>query len=263
MNEANSGPTVEPIIRPVVNHSSGGNEANSGPTVKLIIRPATNEANVGRTVKPIFHPATNEANVGPTVEPIVCPATNKANVRPTVEPIFQPSMNEANVGPTVEPIFLPATNESNVGPTDTGYPDIFKLFNKNTLISMLQFSPYANNDDFEESFEDEDNGTVVPETQMNNLESDDNNQKMLDEGCMICKRDDYRDKSLLWEGCKGGYHTCCLHPPLHLVPECDFCCEKCKEAGKDDRMLELIKTRPNCKKLHGLREVRDMDIGQQ
>jgi hypothetical protein len=130
---------------------------------------------------------------------------------------------------------------------------------------MFQFSPYANNDDFEESFEDEanwivipetqmnnlesdddeDNETVIPETQMNNLESDYYNQQMLDEGCMICKCDDNHDKLLLCEWCNGEYHTYCLHPPLHLVPEYDFFCEKCKEAEKDDEMLESTKKLPS------------------
>jgi hypothetical protein len=151
---------------------------------------------------------------------------------------------------------------------------------------MLQFSPYANKDNFEESFEDEDNGIVIPETQMNNLESDDdedngaviqetqmnnlesdyNNQQMLDEGCMICKCDDNHNKLLLCEGCNGEYHPYCLHPPLHLVLEYDFFCEKCKEAGKDDGMLESTKnyqviTVTDLVTLYGLMKVRDMDIG--
>ncbi len=167
------------------------------------------------------------ANSGPTVEIIIHPATNEANVGPTVVLIIHPATNKVNVGLTVEPIFHPATNEANVGQTDTDYPDIINLFNNNTPISMLQFSPYAINDDFEESFGDEVNGIIIPETQMNNLESDDdegngtvipeiqmnnlesnyNNQQMLDEGCMICKRDDNHDILLLCEGCNGEYHT--------------------------------------------------------
>jgi hypothetical protein len=96
-----------------------------------------------------------------------------------------------------------------------------------------------------ESDVDEDNETVIPETQMNNSDSDYNNQNMLDEGYMICKHDDNHDKLQLCEGCNGEYHKYCLHPPLHLVPEYDFFCEKCKEAGKDDGMLELIKIIPS------------------
>ena len=83
---------------------------------------------------------------------------------------------------------------------------------------------------------------------------------------MICKRDDNHDKLLLCKGCNGKYHTYCLHPPLHLVLEYDFFCEKCKEAGKDDGMLESTKnyqviTVTDLVTLYGLMKVRDMDIG--
>ncbi len=272
------------------------------------IHPATNEAIVGPTVEPIIHSVTNKAIVGPTVEihlatneAIAGPSvkihlvTNKVIVRLTVKPTMHWGTSNAIAKPTVE--IHPAINKAIVGPTVTDHLGIINVFNYNNPISMLQFSPYENNDVFEESFEDEENGmvipetqldnldsvdndqkmsddgcvickllqfspyehndvfeesfedeengTVVPETQLDNLDSDNNNQNMSVEGCMICKRDDNHDNLLFCKGCDGEHHTYCLNPPLHLVPEDDFLCKKCKEAGKDDGIMEIIEQFPN------------------
>jgi hypothetical protein len=211
-------------------------DTNSGPTGTPIICPVVNEVNPEPTVKPTNHPAATVANFRPTGTPIIRPAVNKANPEPTVEPINHPETTVANSRPTGTPIIRPVVNKANARPTNSDYPNIINLFNFNTPISILQFSPYAN--------KDEDNETVIPETQ--NLESGTNlESEFLEDGCMTCKRDDYHDKLLLCDRCNGGYHTYCLNPPLHLVLEYDFFCQKCKEAGKDDGMLKLIKNLPN------------------
>jgi hypothetical protein len=216
-------------------------EAHPEPTVEPINHPATTVPNYAPTCTPIIRPVVNEAHPEPAVEPINHPATTVPNSAPTGTPIIRPVVNKAHPEPTVEPINHPATtttinhpavmNKANARATNSDYPTIINLYSFNTPISILQFSPYAN--------KDEDNETVNSES-VTNLDSE-----LLDNGCMTCKRDDNQDKLLLCEGCNGGYHTYCLHPPLHLVPGYDFFCQKCKEAGKDDGLLELIKNLPN------------------
>lgn len=45
--------------------------------------------------------------------------------------------------------------------------------------------------------------------------------------CEKCGRGDDMVKLLLCDGCDHGYHTYCLDPPLKIVPEVDWYCDRC------------------------------------
>ena len=45
--------------------------------------------------------------------------------------------------------------------------------------------------------------------------------------CRICRRKGGDEYMLLCDGCDNGYHTYCLRPPLHYVPEGDWFCYDC------------------------------------
>jgi hypothetical protein len=122
-----------------------------------------------------------------------------------------------------------------------GHPGSINVFKNNTSISTLQCS---NEDFFFYSYGDDKDETVIPGTQLDNSHPA-KNQTTCEEGCKICKCDDNHNNLLLCEGCNGEFHTNCLIPPLNFVLEDDFFSQKCKAAGKDDGMLELIKNLPN------------------
>ena len=56
--------------------------------------------------------------------------------------------------------------------------------------------------------------------------------------CSICSRPDGESLMLICEGCKSGYHTYCLDPPLSVVPDVDaWYCATCQatDAGESEQ----------------------------
>jgi hypothetical protein len=46
----------------------------------------------------------------------------------------------------------------------------------------------------------------------------------VEEGCLVCKRDDDHGNLMLCEGCSSEYHYYCLDPPLRHVPHEEWYC---------------------------------------
>ncbi|KAL7574855.1 hypothetical protein ACA910_010691 [Epithemia clementina (nom. ined.)] len=59
-------------------------------------------------------------------------------------------------------------------------------------------------------------------------------------GCLICGFDNDHGKLLLCEVCNGEYHTYCLVPPLHSIPDNEWYCDRCKHIDNLEMMVAVI-----------------------
>ena len=56
-------------------------------------------------------------------------------------------------------------------------------------------------------------------------------------GCKTCFGKHESEHLLLCDGCDNEWHTYCLHPPLHTIPEGHWFCQSCVASGKDQEVL--------------------------
>ncbi len=52
------------------------------------------------------------------------------------------------------------------------------------------------------------------------------------DGCCVCWENEDKARTLLCDGCNCEYHTYCLDPPLHSVPDTAWFCPRCTRLGK-------------------------------
>ena len=53
--------------------------------------------------------------------------------------------------------------------------------------------------------------------------------------CEVCGSRDQDESMLLCDGCNKGHHTFCCEPPIEVVPEGDWYCDKCADTLGIDR----------------------------